>query len=121
MGLGTYFVQRNWGARLREFVYHGLRLIVLENERLRVGVLAGKGTDVEGAAITFTGCATVDGTYRAIKTNAGVAVSAACTTGTSEIITLDDPTVFAGIPFIKVVMGTNQTGVGTLELYTIPV
>ncbi len=46
MGLGTYLVQRNWGARVREFLYHGLRLIVLENERLRVGVLAGKGTDV---------------------------------------------------------------------------
>ena len=46
MGLGSYLVQRNWGPRVRELVYHGLRLVVLENERLRVGVLAGKGTDV---------------------------------------------------------------------------
>jgi hypothetical protein len=46
MSLGSHSVQRNWGPRLREFVYHGLRLIVLENERMRIGVLAGKGTDV---------------------------------------------------------------------------
>jgi Domain of unknown function (DUF4432) len=46
VGLGIHPVQRNWGARVREFAYHGLRLVVLENERLRVGVLAGKGTDV---------------------------------------------------------------------------
>ena len=46
MSLGTHRIQRNWGPRVREFVYQGMRLIVLENERLRVGVLAGKGTDV---------------------------------------------------------------------------
>lgn len=38
--------QRNWGARIRDLTYHGMRLIVLENEVLRVGVLAGKGADI---------------------------------------------------------------------------
>lgn len=38
--------QRNWGARLREYTWHGMRLVVLENELLRVGVLAGRGADI---------------------------------------------------------------------------
>ena len=38
--------QRNWGARIREYTYHGMQLVVLENELLRVGVLAGKGADI---------------------------------------------------------------------------
>ena len=38
--------QRNWGARLRDVTYHGMRLILMENELLRIGVLAGKGTDI---------------------------------------------------------------------------
>ena len=38
--------QRNWGPRVRDFTYHGLRLVVLENELIRVGVLAGKGADI---------------------------------------------------------------------------
>jgi hypothetical protein len=39
-------VQRNWGTRIREYALHGMQLIVLENEALRVGVLAGKGADI---------------------------------------------------------------------------
>jgi uncharacterized protein DUF4432 len=38
--------QRNWGARIREFEWLGLRAFAVENELLRVGVLAGKGSDV---------------------------------------------------------------------------
>jgi len=38
--------QRNWGPRVRDYTYHGLRLVVLENELIRVGVLAGKGADI---------------------------------------------------------------------------
>jgi hypothetical protein len=38
--------QRNWGARVREFEWLGLPAIALENELLRVGVLAGRGSDV---------------------------------------------------------------------------
>lgn len=38
--------QRNWGARIREYIFRGMRMIVLENEMLRVGVLAGKGADI---------------------------------------------------------------------------
>lgn len=37
---------RNHGARIREETSHGHRLVTLENERLRVGVLAGKGADI---------------------------------------------------------------------------
>lgn len=38
--------QRNWGARVREFEWLGLPALTLENELLRVGVLAGRGSDV---------------------------------------------------------------------------
>lgn len=38
--------QRNWGARLREFEWLGLPALSLENELLRIGILAGKGADV---------------------------------------------------------------------------
>ncbi|MFD0900825.1 DUF4432 family protein [Actinomadura sediminis] len=37
---------RNWGARLREITLAGLRAFVLENELVRVTLLAGKGGDV---------------------------------------------------------------------------
>ncbi|GAA2454761.1 hypothetical protein GCM10010191_87170 [Actinomadura vinacea] len=37
---------RNWGARLHEIVWSGMRAVVLENELLRVTVLADKGGDV---------------------------------------------------------------------------
>jgi hypothetical protein len=37
---------RNWGARVHEVTLAGLRAVVLENELLRVTVLAGLGTDV---------------------------------------------------------------------------
>ncbi|GGO61684.1 DUF4432 family protein [Nonomuraea cavernae] len=39
-------MRRNWGARLRHVVIDGLRAVVLENERLRVTVVPGKGGDV---------------------------------------------------------------------------
>ena len=38
--------QRNWGARLREFEWLGMSALALENELFRVGVLAGRGSDV---------------------------------------------------------------------------
>ena len=34
------------GARVLEYRYKGMRTVFLENEKLRVGVLADKGTDV---------------------------------------------------------------------------
>ncbi|MFE3452756.1 DUF4432 family protein [Nonomuraea sp. NPDC059194] len=37
---------RNWAARLREITIEGMRALVLENERLRVTVLADKGGDI---------------------------------------------------------------------------
>ena len=45
-GVNRYRPQRNWGARVLEYRYQGMRAVSLENELLRVGVLADKGTDV---------------------------------------------------------------------------
>ena len=44
--MNRYRPQRNWGARVLEYRYIGMRAVYLENELLRVGVLANKGTDV---------------------------------------------------------------------------
>lgn len=44
--MSIYKPQRNWGARVLEYRYRGMRAVFLENESLRVGVLADKGTDV---------------------------------------------------------------------------
>ncbi len=44
--MNRYRPQRNWGARVLEYRYRGMRAVFLENELLRVGVLADKGTDV---------------------------------------------------------------------------
>jgi galactose mutarotase-like enzyme len=44
--VNRYRPQRNWGARVLEYRYRGMRVVSLENELLRVGVLADKGTDV---------------------------------------------------------------------------
>ena len=37
---------RNFGCRILEFSLNGLRTVVMENETLRVGILADKGTDI---------------------------------------------------------------------------
>lgn len=41
-----YRPQRNWGSRVLEYRYEDMDAVFLENELLRVGVLAGKGADV---------------------------------------------------------------------------
>jgi hypothetical protein len=41
-----YTHERNFGCRLMEYTYKGLRTVTLENELLRVSVLADKGTDI---------------------------------------------------------------------------
>ena len=41
-----YTHERNYGCRLTEYVYKGLRTIALENELLRISVLADKGSDI---------------------------------------------------------------------------
>ncbi|HXI14938.1 MAG TPA: DUF4432 domain-containing protein, partial [Chloroflexota bacterium] len=38
--------ERHHGCRVNEYVWRGHRLVVLENELLRVGVVASKGADV---------------------------------------------------------------------------
>jgi hypothetical protein len=42
----TYHHERNYGCRLREYVYRDHRCVALENEELRVVVVADKGTDL---------------------------------------------------------------------------
>ncbi len=46
MAIAASGSSRNWGARIRRYDWRGMPLVVLENETLRVGVLAGKGTDI---------------------------------------------------------------------------
>jgi len=42
-----YVHNRNYGCRVSdEYTFRGLRLVVLENEKLRVTVLVDKGTDI---------------------------------------------------------------------------
>lgn len=38
--------RRNWGARIREYEREGRRVVFLENRLLRVGIDAGRGTEV---------------------------------------------------------------------------
>jgi Domain of unknown function (DUF4432) len=38
--------RRNWGARLREYAWEGMRVLFLENEELRVGVNASRGGEL---------------------------------------------------------------------------
>lgn len=42
----TYHHNRNYGCRVTEFIYEGYRCIALENEKLRVTIVADKGTDI---------------------------------------------------------------------------
>ncbi len=42
----TYLHERNFGCRLTEFRYRGLRALTMENELLRVTFLVDKGTDI---------------------------------------------------------------------------
>jgi hypothetical protein len=42
----TYHHNRNYGCRITEFIYEGYRCVALENEKLRVTVVADKGTDI---------------------------------------------------------------------------
>jgi hypothetical protein len=46
MGHQTYRHNRNYGCRITELILAGHRSVVLENEKLRVTVLADKGTDI---------------------------------------------------------------------------
>src|SRR2546429_5009414 len=36
---------RNWGARIREYESEGMRLVFLENEAIRIGIKAHRGSD----------------------------------------------------------------------------
>jgi hypothetical protein len=46
MDYPNYTHERNYGCRLTEYVYKGLKTITLENEIIRVTILIDKGTDI---------------------------------------------------------------------------
>ncbi len=46
MSTGSVRSWRNWGARVHEYTVAGMSAVTLENERLRVTVLPGKGCDI---------------------------------------------------------------------------
>lgn len=46
MSYQTYHHNRNYGCRITEFLYEGYRTVALENEKLRVTIIADKGTDI---------------------------------------------------------------------------
>ena len=46
MSYQTFQHNRNYGCRLTEMVLAGYRAVVLENEKLRVTVIADKGADI---------------------------------------------------------------------------
>jgi uncharacterized protein DUF4432 len=46
MNYQTYSNTRNWGCRISEFNMLGYRCVALENEKLRVTIIADKGTDI---------------------------------------------------------------------------
>lgn len=41
-----YSARRNWGARVREYRFEGMRLVFLENEVVRIGINADRGSEV---------------------------------------------------------------------------
>jgi hypothetical protein len=42
----SYWHERNYGCRITETIYRGLRCVTMENELLRVTILADKGSDI---------------------------------------------------------------------------
>jgi galactose mutarotase-like enzyme len=42
----TYNHNRNYGCRITEFIHRGYRCVALENEKLRVTIIADKGADI---------------------------------------------------------------------------
>lgn len=68
----------------------------------------------EGTTLSFKACATADGTYVPVHDTAGDLVE--YTVASSRYVPLD-PVTFAGIRFLKLVLGT-QTGAATIVLST---
>ena len=66
-----------------------------------------------GAALTFTGCDTAAGTYKALYDSSGNAISVTC--AASRYIMLDAAT-FAGVPYLKVVSGSAEGAERTIRL-----
>ena len=66
-----------------------------------------------GTALTFTGCDTSDGTFKALYDSTGTAVTATC--AASRYIVLD-AALFAGVPYLKVVSGSAEGAARTVRL-----
>ncbi len=46
MSYQLYHHNRNYGCRITEFIYEGYRAVAMENEKLRVTIIADKGADI---------------------------------------------------------------------------
>lgn len=68
-----------------------------------------------GTTLTFTGCDTESGTYKALYDDAGNAITVTC--AASRYIVLDAAN-FAGVPYLKVVSGSSEGAERTLRLIT---
>jgi len=66
-----------------------------------------------GTAITFQSAPTLAGTYSPIKDGAGAAVSKTVAAGDYVYL---DPTIFAGVGFIKVVSGSSEAAERTITV-----
>jgi hypothetical protein len=44
--LEKYVHTRNYGCRIREYIYNGLKTVHMENDLIKVGILADKGADI---------------------------------------------------------------------------
>src|SRR4051794_12498084 len=59
-------------------------------------------------AVTFTGCDTIDGTYKPIKDSSGSAISFTVGTNGYYGLKYDQIAAFLGLQFIKMVGGTSE-------------
>jgi hypothetical protein len=80
-------------------------------------VLCGITTpaSLEGTSLTFLVAPTLAGTYVAMESQDGTAFT--FTVESSKYYKLS-PNDFAGVQFLKLVVGTNQTGAASLTLHT---
>ena len=44
--MDTYFHNRNYGCRIFEFLYKGLKTVFIENEKIKIGILVDRGADI---------------------------------------------------------------------------
>lgn len=74
---------------------------------------------IDSAAITFTVAKDVAGTFRPLKDRDGNTYTIPASTGNAYIAL--DPSTFAGVRNLKIVLGAGWTAGGTINVITRPV